>query len=200
MSIKLTDTQLLTLSATAQREDRCIAPPSKLKGAAALKFAARLVTAGLVGEVEAKPGSHVWRRDDATGQAYALELTKAGLKAIAVDDMEAVESASDISPAAPGEVPKDAVDLGSAVGSAAPPTVIAAPREGSKLATVIGLLRREGGATIDQLAAAMGWLPHTTHAALAGLRKRGFGIDRRKAKDERVSSYVIVDRPSASER
>jgi hypothetical protein len=200
MSIKLTDTQLLTLSAAAQREDRCIAPPPKLKGAAALKFTARLVTAGLVSEVEAKPGSHVWRRDDARGQAYALELTEVGLKAIAVDEIEAVESASDISPAAPCEVPKDTVDLGSAVGSAAPPTVAAAPREGSKLATVVSLLRREGGATIDQLAAAMGWLPHTTHAALAGLRKRGFGIDRRKAKDERVSSYVIVDSPSAPER
>ena len=76
MSIKLTDTQLLTLSAAAQRDDRCIAAPPKLKGAAALKFAARLVAAGLVKEVKAKPGSHVWRRDDATGQAYALELTR----------------------------------------------------------------------------------------------------------------------------
>jgi len=199
MSIELTDTQLLTLSAAAQRQDRCIAAPPKLKGAAALKFAARLVTAGLVSEVKAKPGSHVWRRDDATGQAYALELTEAGLKAIAVDKIE-VESASEILPTALGEDPQDTVDLGSAVGCAAPPTVIAAPREGSKLATVVSLLRREGGATIDQLAAAMGWLPHTTHAALAGLRKRGFGIDRRKAKDERVSSYVIVDSPSAPER
>jgi hypothetical protein len=199
MSTKLTDTQLLTLSAAAQREDRCVAPPPKLKGAAALKFAARLVTAGLVSEVKAKPRSHVWRHDHATGQAYALELTKAGLKAIAVDEIEAVESASEISPA-PGEDPKNSVDLDSAVGSAAPPTAIAAPREGSKLAMVITLLRREGGATIDQLASQMGWLPHTTHAALAGLRKRGFGIDRRKAKDERVSSYVIVDSPSAPER
>ena len=67
------------------------------------------------------------------------------------------------------------------------------PREGSKLAAVVGLLRREGGATIDQLAAAMGWLPHTTRAALTGLRKRGFGIDRRKAKDERAGAYIIVD-------
>ena len=159
-----------------------------------------MVAAGLASEVKAKPGSHVWRRDDATGQAYALEVTTAGLKAIAVDDIEAVESTPEISPAAPGEDPKGAVDLGSAVGSAARPTAIAAPREGSKLATVISLLRREGGATIDQLAAAMGWLPHTTHAALAGLRKRGFGIDRRKAKGERVSSYVIVDRPSGQER
>jgi hypothetical protein len=174
MTIKLTDMQLLTLSAAAQREDRCIAAPPNLKDAAALKFATRLVAAGLVKEVKAKLGSHVWRRDDATAQAYALELTAAGLKTIAVDETEAVEAASEISPPAPGEVPKNIVDLDAAVASAAPPKVIVVPREGSKLAAIVGILRREGGATIDQLAAAMAWLPHTTRAALTGLRKRGF--------------------------
>ena len=43
MSIKLTDTQLLMLSAAAQREDRYIAAPPSLKGAAAQKIAAKLV-------------------------------------------------------------------------------------------------------------------------------------------------------------
>jgi hypothetical protein len=71
MTIKLTDMQLLTLSAAAQREDRCIAAPPDLKNAAALKFATGLVAAGLVKEVKAKLGSHVWRRDDATAQTYA---------------------------------------------------------------------------------------------------------------------------------
>jgi DNA-binding MarR family transcriptional regulator len=200
MSIKLTDTQLLILSAAAQREDRCIAAPPSLKGAAAKKTAAKLVAAGLVQEIKAKSGARVWRQDDATGQAYALQLTAAGLKAIAVEEAEAAEAASEISPTAPGEGQKGIVDLDAAVGSSAPPTAIAAPREGSKLAQVIGLLRREGGATIDQLAHAMGWLPHTTRAALTGLRKRGFGIDRRKAKDERAGAYVIVDQPKAAER
>jgi Protein of unknown function (DUF3489) len=200
MTIRLTDTQLLTLSVAAQRDDRCIAAPPKLKGAAALKFATRLVAAGLVKEVKAKPGSHVWRRDDATGQAYALELSAAGLKTIAVDETEAVEAASEISSPAPGEVPKNSVDLDSAVASVAPPKVIAVPREGSKLAAVVSLLRREGGATIDQLAAAMGWLPHTTRAVLTGLGKRGFGIERREEKGERAGTYVIVDGSNAARR
>jgi hypothetical protein len=69
-----------------------------------------------------------------------------------------------------------------------------------KLSAVVGLLRREGGATIDQLAAAMDWLPHTTRAALTGLRKRGFEIDRRMAKDAHAGSYAIVDNPNAAER
>jgi hypothetical protein len=47
MSIKLTDTQLVMLSAAARREDRCIVPPPSLKGAAAQKIATKLVAAGL---------------------------------------------------------------------------------------------------------------------------------------------------------
>jgi Protein of unknown function (DUF3489) len=46
----------------------------------------------------------------------------------------------------------------------------AAPRDGSKLALVIELLRRANGATIVDLTQATGWLPHTTRAALTGLR------------------------------
>lgn len=197
MSIKLTDTQLVMLSAAAQREDRCIVAPPSLKGAAAQKIATKLVAAGLAKEIKAKPGGHVWRRDDATGKAYALKLTAAGLKAIAAEDAEAIEGAAGVSPTPSGEVPKS--DHEAAAEIVAPPTAIAWPRQGSKLAAVVGLLRREGGATVDQLADAMGWLPHTTRAALTGLRKRGFGIDRRKTKDERAGAYVIVDGPAPAE-
>ena len=199
MSIKLTDTQLVMLSAAAQREDRCIAAPPSLKGAAAQKIATKLVAVGLAKEIKAKPGAHVWRRDDANGQAYALKLTAAGLKAIAVEDAEAAEPAVEISLPATGEVPTNILDHEAAAGNAAGSTAIAVPREGSKLAAVVELLRREGGATVEQLADAMGWLPHTTRAALTGLRKRGFGIDRRKAKDERAGAYVIVDSPAPAE-
>jgi hypothetical protein len=196
MSIKLTDTQLLMLSAAAQREDRCIAAPPRLKGAVAQKIAAKLVAEGLAEVIKAKPGAHVWRRDDATGHAYALKLTAAGLKA--VEQAEAVEAAAG-NPTPPGVVPNEIIDHEAAAVNVAQPTAIARPREGSKLAAVVDLLRREGGATIDQLADAMGWLPHTTRAALTGLRKRGFGIDRRKAKDERAGAYFIADRPNAAE-
>ena len=54
------------------------------------------------------------------------------------------------------------------------------PRGGTKIAQVIELLQRGDGATLAELVAATGWLPHTTRAALTGLRKRGYavGIDR----------------------
>ena len=152
MSIQLTNTQLVMLSAAAQREDRCIAAPPSLKGAAAQKTATKLVAAGLAKEMKAKPGAHVWRRDDATGLAYALKVTPAGLMAIALEDAEAAEPAVQISPPATGEVRTNIVDHEASTENVAGSTMIAKPREGSKLAGVIDLLRHEDGATIDQLA------------------------------------------------
>ena len=95
MSIKLSDTQLVMLSAAAQRDDRCLTLPEKLKGGAAHKVATKLIAAGLVEEVKAKAGMPVWRRDEQDGQSYALRLTAAGAKAIAVNPDDDASPASD---------------------------------------------------------------------------------------------------------
>ena len=52
------------------------------------------------------------------------------------------------------------------------------PRQGSKQALVVSLLGREQGATLDELVAATGWLPHTTRAALTDLRRRGYSLQK----------------------
>jgi len=59
MSIKFTDTQLVLLSAAAQREDRCLVASPTLKG----KVASKLISGGLAKEVKAKSGHPIWRRD-----------------------------------------------------------------------------------------------------------------------------------------
>lgn len=66
------------------------------------------------------------------------------------------------------------------------------PRGGTKQSLVLGLLRRASGASLDELVAATGWQPHTTRAALTGLRQRGFAIERRKGEDGR-SVYLITN-------
>ena len=176
MSVKLTDAQLVMMSAAAQRKDRCLPAPARLKGAALSKVSAKLAKLGLAREIEAKPGAPIWRRDEA-GQGYALKLTAAGLKAIAVDEgsQEAI-GASETAQAQP---------LPEATTSASPDEVgqqaqVVAPRDGSKLALVIEPLRRADGATIVDLTEATGWLPHTTRAALTGLRKRGYAVIRER--------------------
>ena len=118
-----------------------------------------------------------WRRDNA-GLALALKLTAAGLKVIAVDEgsEEAVEPRETARPQSFSE----AKTIGSPddVGRR---TQAIAPRDGSKLARLIDLLRRVDGASIVDLTEATGWLAHTTRAALTGLRKRGYAVVRARA-------------------
>ena len=136
------------------------------------KVSAKLAKLGLVREIEAKPGAPIWRRDEA-GQGYALKLTAAGLKAIAVDEeaQDAIE---------PGEAPQPQAKNGASPDEGGLPGRVAIPRDGSKLALVIELLRRADGATIVDLTQATGWLPHTTRAALTGLRQRGYAVTRER--------------------
>jgi hypothetical protein len=141
----------------------------------------------LAREIEAKPGAPIWRRDDA-GQGYALKLTAAGLKAIAVDEgsHDTIE---------PGEEPQPEAKNVASPDEGGHPARTAAPRDGSKLALVIEHLQRADGATIVDLSHASGWLPHTTRAALTGLRKRGYAVIRERigAGD---SVYRISDAPA----
>ena len=47
---------------------------------------------------------------------------------------------------------------------------------GGKLGTLIALLQRPGGATIDQLSAATGWQVHSVRGAISGALKKQRGI------------------------
>ena len=51
MSVKLTDAQLVMMSAAAQREDRCLATPETMRGAVVSKAGAKLVKLGFAREI-----------------------------------------------------------------------------------------------------------------------------------------------------
>ena len=77
------------------------------------------------------------------------------------------------------------------------PAIAGLPRSGSKQALLVALLAKDKGATLAALVEATGWLPHTTRAAVTGLRKRGFAIER--TRHERLGSlYRIVGARTAS--
>ena len=61
---RLTDTQLIILSAASQRDDRGVELPANVKGEAARKVVDKLVRAGLLEEVRAGGSLPVWRRDE----------------------------------------------------------------------------------------------------------------------------------------
>lgn len=60
----------------------------------------------------------------------------------------------------------------------------------SKIAQVTEMLQRSGGTTLAELVATTGWLPHTTRAALTGLRKKGYMLD--KESRNGVTVYNIA--------
>ena len=70
------------------------------------------------------------------------------------------------------------------------PDVSPAAAPASKQTLIKDLLARHEGASLDEIIALTGWLPHTTRAALTGLRKKGFAID--KTKVEGVTRYRHV--------
>ena len=72
--MKLTDTQLVLLSAAAQREDGAIETGPRLKGNAAQKVLSKLLSEHLVEEIPAVGALPVWRRDEDKG-VLALRIT-----------------------------------------------------------------------------------------------------------------------------
>src|SRR5688500_15582262 len=58
------------------------------------------------------------------------------------------------------------------------------PRENTKQAKLITMLRRPGGATIADLAKATGWQRHTVRGAISGALKKKLGLTVMSAKAE----------------
>ena len=182
MSIKLSNTALTLMSAAGRREDRSLEPPNGAEQSALQEIVANLLAAGLAREIKAKAGARVWRRDEAAGKSLALPLTAAGMKAIAVEaDTRSAEEGSspqDARGTAPNlaEIAIATVALVETNAAApanepaiplavlGPTQAAAAPRGGTKIANVLELLQRDEGATLDEVIAVTGWLPHTTRA------------------------------------
>jgi hypothetical protein len=152
---KLSDTQAILLVHAAQHKDESLHPlPKSLleDGNRTEQSIAGLLKRGLIEERETHETSMTHRTE---GDArFGLFITSSGLAAL------------NISP-----------DAGT--GEPNPSSVCAPPPERqTKSALVKSLLQRPNGATLSELIEATSWLPHTTRAALTGLRKKGLVIER----------------------
>lgn len=58
-------------------------------------------------------------------------------------------------------------------------------------------LSAEAGASIEDLIAATGWLPHTMRAALTGLRRKGYTLGKNKGENG-PTRYRIVEQGGAA--
>lgn len=64
-------------------------------------------------------------------------------------------------------------------------------RAPNKISAFVALLKAPGGASLAELVAATGWLPHTTRAGLTGLKKKGHSVH--KTKVDGVTRYSIKE-------
>lgn len=71
----------------------------------------------------------------------------------------------------------------------------ASAKQPSTKDSALGLLRRDGGATLDEIVAATGWLRHSARAVFTGLRKKGFAIEKQKV--DGATRYSITGEPAA---
>ena len=62
----------------------------------------------------------------------------------------------------------------------------------SKQATLIKLLKRPGGATIDEMAKATGWQRHSIRGMMSGVLKKRLGLSIASEKEERGRIYRIA--------
>lgn len=188
---KLSDTQLVILTAACQREDRLVLPlPDRLKGGAAAKVLDSLTKKGLIEEVGAKRGDPIWHETD-DGHSTTLVVTEEAFDALGILPDDAPEPGPDSAPqSADGAEKPDPATVAAAPAKDAPvaPTAPAPrkARENSKQAQLIAMLQRPDGATIAEMAEALEWQSHTVRGALAGALKKKLGLD--------VTSEKVEDR------
>jgi hypothetical protein len=186
--MKLTDTQLVLLSAASQREDRGIELAPELRGEAAQKLVRKLLAECLIEEVHATGSLPVWRRD-ADNQALALRITELGLAAIKVDEGAAPPGA---------EESHQTEQLSRRVGAARRKNLRAQAsrsritRRDTKQSRVIEMLHRRQGATIATIIKATGWQSHAVRGFFAGVVRNKLGLTLVSEKTGKERIYRIV--------
>jgi hypothetical protein len=178
---ELTKLQRATLEAAAIRNDHTVFPvrsKPNLNAGSVAKLMKTFIAKGLAEERIAEGRTPVWRVAD-DGQRLAVVITTSGLAAIGLAPV--------------GKNGHSSRPAGKKAPIAANKPVLAAvsndqprkPRAGTKLAILVALLEREGGATVDEMVDATGWQAHSVRGVLSGTLQKKFGlqISSEKASD-----------------
>lgn len=162
---KLNDTQLVILSAASRRRDFSVYPlPRSIKRGDGPKMLKQLLSKGLVEETEAVGDATVWRQHE-DGYGVTLVLADGGFRALGV------ERQADEAPLAPQKTKQT-------------PAKPSKSGPNSKLEKLVAMLRGKDGASINEIAKAFGWLPHTARAVMSVSVKRKLGLKLESQRDD----------------
>jgi len=154
--IQLSDTQAIILSAACARDDAMVFPvTANLKGGAVGNVCKSLLKHGLIEETPATYLNTVYRHDEERGP-ITLRATSLAYSVLGIADNPEEQSGG---PAQSIATPQPA-----------------RRRSGTKQEALIAMLRTEGGATIDEIVAALEWQPHTARGAMSGALKKKLGL------------------------
>ena len=187
--LKLSDAQLVILSKAAQREDGLIEHPDHLRNSVAEKVIAALAAKSLIQPMpeNGHPRSVIGSNDEQP-RLTSWRISAAGLAAIGIED--AIVGKLNV------DVPRD-LHLAVPRAKHNPSAFASTTPRGRKQEQLIAMLSNEEGVSISDIASALGWLPHTTRAALTGLRHKGYELGR-EIKSDRGSLYRITAMPIAA--
>ena len=179
---KLTETQTIVLSAGAKRPDNIALPlPKGLAGAAAKMTVTKMIEHGWLQEVDAnlRRGEPLWR-ETGDGHGTTLIVTDAGLLAIGIEPVVVKTMLAIHNHDAESPSPKPPIQ-----------------RFGTKQAMLIALLRAPEGATMEEIVAATGWLPHTARGAMSGTLGKKLGLIVSSAKEDGRGRVYQIRRAGA---
>ena len=189
--MKLTDTQLVILTAAAQRDDGSIHPlPKTLKGGAVTKVTQALLRKGLIAEA---PGREDWpgRRDPyfavTVEGARAINVEPADCPHLADTGAQAADGGQE---AAPATKPRPKAKKAATGGDTAKQRCVR-QRAGTKQARLIAMLETPEGGSLTEIASAFGWQPHSVRGAIAGALKKKLGLN---VTSEKVEGRGLVYR------
>ena len=151
--IQLSDAQAVILSAACAREDGAVFPvTTNLKGGAVGNVCKSLLKHKFIEEIPATDLNTVYRHDEEHGPV-TLRATPLAYSNLGITDEPVAGAATE------------------------PALKAARQRNGTKQEAMIAILRAEGGATIDEIVAALEWQPHTCRGAMSGALKKKLGLN-----------------------
>jgi hypothetical protein len=170
----LTDPQRCVLQAASRSANLNVWPlPQRLglSNGSATIVVKGLLKKGFIEERAALGHDAIWREAE-DGLPMTLVITKDGLAAVGM----LPEVAGDRKQAADHSAQKAHDKAKRGLTAAVSQNQQRRPRPGSKLAMLVGLLERDEGATVEEMAAALGWQQHTIRGVMSGALAKRFGL------------------------